>query len=205
MRTIRHEEIGGGHTHTRKIIIDACEFSTGEFEAMVLTDDGEELAGYAAYDEDSITDVFYNLVEQYTEPLQKAVYCAGLVPGEKYTLAYCNEFGFPVTQKITLDSVQLATYAQYSDCVRLVFKPYRKRTKYAKTFYNTSLLIFEGWQDLPENFGFTVERETADCTMLKSNYSCFDSRYIDDMEKVLKHLVVIYKNYKTGVNGKVYA
>ena len=205
MRTIKHEEICAGHMHTRKIIIDACEFSPGEFEAMALNEDGEELAKYEADDEDSIIDAFYNLVGQYAKPLQKAVYCARLVPSGKYTLAYCNEFGFPVVQKITLDSVQLTTYAQFSDCVRLVFVPYRKRTMYAKTFYNTSVLIFKGWQDLPENFGFTVERETADCTMRKSNYSCFDSHYIDDMEKVLKNPVVVYKNYKTGVNGKTYA
>lgn len=205
MRTIKHEEIGGGSTHARKIIIDACELSTGEFEAMALDEDGEELTGHKAHNEDSITEAFYNLINQYAEPLQKAIYCAGLVPGEKYTLAYCNEFGFPVTQKITLSSVQLTTYAQYSDCVRLVFKPYRKRTKYAKTFYNTTLLIFEGWQDLPENFGYTVERETEDCTVRKSNYTCFDSRYIDDMEKVLKNPIVAYRNYEIGVNSKIYA
>lgn len=205
MRTIKHEEIGGGYTHARKIIIDACESSTGEFKAMALDEDGEELTGHKAHDEDSITEAFYNLINQYAEPLQKTVYCARLVPGGKYTLAYCNEFGFPVAQKITLDSVQLTSYAQFSDCVRLAFIPYCKRTKYTKTFYNTSLLIFEGWQDLPKNFGFTVKRETADCTMLKSNYSCFDSHYIDDIEKILKNPVVVYKNYKTGVNGKIYA
>lgn len=205
MRTIKHEEIGGGYSGKRKIIIDACELSIGEFEAMALYEDGEELFGHETYDEDSIIDIFYNLIGQYAEPLQKSVYCAGLVSGGKYTLAYCNEFGFPVVQKITLDSVQLTTYAQYSDCVRLVFTPYRKRTMYAKTFYNTSLLIFEGWQDLPENFGFTVERETADCTMRKGNYACFDSHYIDDLEKVLKNPIVVYKNYKTDVNEKIYA
>lgn len=205
MRIIRHVELGGKHSGRKKIIIDACELSTGEFEAMALDEDGEELTGHKAHNEDSITEAFYNLINQYAEPLQKAIYCAGLVPCGKYTLAYCNEFGFPVVQKITLDSVQLTTYAQFSDCVRLVFVPYRKRTMYAKTFYNTSVLIFKGWQDLPENFGFTVEKETADCTMRKSNYSCFDSHYIDDMEKVLKNPVVVYKDYKTGVNGKTYA
>lgn len=205
MRTIKHEEIGGEYSGKKKIIIDACEFSTGEFEAMVLDEEGEELAGYTARDKDSIIDMFHDLVNQYAEPLQKAVYGAGLVSGRKYTLAYCNEFGFPVAQKITLYSVQLTTYAQFSDCVRFVFTPYRKRTMYAETFYDTSLMIFKGWQDLPENFGYTVEQETEDCTLRKGNYTCFDSHYIDDMEKVLKNPIVIYKNYKTGVNGKIYA
>lgn len=205
MRTIKHEEIGGGYSGKKKITIDACEFSTGEFEALVLDEAVEKLAGYTARDKDSITDVFYNFVERYTEPLQKAVYCARLVPNEKYTLAYCNEFGFPVIQKITLNSVQLTTYAQFSDCVRFVFAPYRKRTMYAKVFYDTSLLVFEGWQDLPKDFGFTMVRETANCTTRKSNYACFDSHYIDDVERILKNPIVVYKNYKTGVNGKIYA
>lgn len=205
MKTIKHEEIGGGNSGKKKIIIDACEFSTGDFEVMVLDEDGEELAGYTARDKDSIIDMFHDFVERYAEPLQKGIYSAGLVLGRKYTLAYCNEFGFPVIQKITLNSVQLTTYAQFSDCVRFVFTPYRKRTIYAKTFYNTSLIIFEGWQELPENFGYTVEKETKNCTVRKSNYTCFDSRYIDDMEKVLKNPIAIYKNYKTGENGKIYA
>lgn len=205
MRKIKHEEIGGGYSGKIKIIISACELSTGNFEAMVLDKDGEELASYGASDEKSIIDIFYNMVERYAEPFQKSVYCAGLVSGEKYTLVYYNEFGFPVAQKITFNSVQLTTYAQHSDCVQLVFTPYRKKTMYTKTFYNTSLLIFEGWQDLPENFGYTMERKAGGCTIRKSNYTCFNSRYIDDIEKVLKNPVVVYKNYKTGVNGKIYA
>ena len=39
----------------------------------------------------------------------------------------------------------------------------------------------------------------------KSKYGCFDSRYIDDLENCFKNPVVIFKNYKTGVNGKIYA
>lgn len=205
MRTIKHEEIGGGHSGKKKIIIDACELSTDEFEAMVLDEYGNELAGYTAHNEDSIIDVFYSLVNQYAEPLQKAIYSAGLVAGGKYTLAYCNDFGFPVAQKITLERLKLCTYAQFSDCVRLVFKPYRKRILYAKTFYDNSLLIFDGWQELPKDFCFAVEQEAEDCTMKKSNYTCFDSHYIDDVERILKNPVVVYKNYKTGVNGKIYA
>lgn len=204
MRTIKHEVIGGGYSGKRKITIDACEFSTGEFEAMAIDDKGNELDGYTARDEDSIIDIFDTLIDKYASPLQKAVYSAGLVSGGKYTLAYCNDFGFPVAQKITFERLNLCTYAQFSDCVELICIPYRKRSKYRKILHDTSILIFEGWQDLPKNFGYTVERETADCTMQKSNYSCFDSHYIDDMEKVLKNPVVVYKNYKTGVNGKIY-
>lgn len=205
MRTIKHEEIGGGYSGIRKIIVDACEFSTGEFEAMAINDKGDELDGYTAWEEDSIIDIFNTLINKYASPLQKAVYNAGLVSGGKYTLAYCNDFGFPVAQKITFESLSLCTYAQFSDCVELICTPYRKRSKYRKILHDMSILIFEGWQDLPKNFGYTVEQETEDCTVRKSNYTCFDSHYIDDMEKALKNPMAIYRNYKTGVNGKIYA
>lgn len=205
MRIIKHEEIGGGYSGKRKIIIDACQLSTGEFEAKALDVNGNELDGDEAQDEDSIIDIFHTLINKYASPLQKAVYGSGLVAGGKYILAYCNDFGFPVAQKITFERLNLCTYAQFSDCVELIFTPYRKRSKYRKILHDSSILVFEGWQDLPENFGYTVERETEDCTVRKSNYTCFDSRYIDDIEKVLKNPIVAYRNYEIGVNGKIYA
>jgi len=66
-------------------------------------------------------------------------------------------------------------------------------------------MIFEGWQDLKETDTKEVLKDDGNVKLVKSKYACFDSRYIDDLEKVFKNPVVIYKNYKTGVNGKLYA
>jgi hypothetical protein len=41
-RTIKHEELKGGYSMGKKIIIDAYEIS-GEFEVMAMYEDGEEL------------------------------------------------------------------------------------------------------------------------------------------------------------------
>lgn len=41
-RTIKHEELKGGYTMGKKIIIDACEIF-GEFEIMAMYENGEEL------------------------------------------------------------------------------------------------------------------------------------------------------------------
>ena len=43
MKTLKHEEIGGDYSNKRKIIIDACEISSGEFSVMALYENGEEL------------------------------------------------------------------------------------------------------------------------------------------------------------------
>lgn len=200
MRTIKHEELKG---NGRKIIIDACELF-GALEVMAMYEGGEELACKTVETEEEAIKVFNIMLLQYAEPLQKALYNK-LVEGGKYTLVYLNDFGFPVAQKITFHSMQCTTYAQYSDVIKIVFTPYKKRNQYQKYFYNTSLMIFEGWQDLKEEDTKEVLKNDGNVRVTKSKYSCFDSRYIEDLEKVFKNPVVIYKNYQVGTNGKVYA
>lgn len=203
MRTIKHEELKGGYSMGRKIIIDACEIFDGEFEVMAMYANGEEIeVTTPATEADAIKD-FNNMIMKYAEPLQKALYNK-LIPGEKYTLVYMNDFGFPVVEKIKFHSMRCTTYAQYSDVIQMTFTPYKKRRTHTRNFYNCSLMVFEGWQDMKENSVMeTVEDENV--KIVKSKYSCFDARYIDDMENIFKNPVMIHKDYKVGVNGKVYA
>lgn len=202
-RTIKHEELKGGYTMGKKIIIDACEIS-GEFEVMAMYENGEELESKTVTTETEAIKVFDDLLLKYAEPLQCALYDK-LQPGKKYTLVYLNEFGFPVAQKITFHSMRTTTYAQYSDVMEMIFTPYRKRTKYRKHIYNCSMMIFEGWQDLKEEEVKETLEDNKNVKITKSKYGCFDRRYIDDLENCFKNPVVIYKDYKTGVNGKIYA
>lgn len=202
-RTIRHEELKGDYTMEKKIIIDACEIS-GEFEVMAMYEDGEELESKTVTTESEAIKVFDELFLKYAEPLQCALYNK-LHSGKKYTLVYLNDFGFPVAEKITFHSVRSSTYAQHSDVMEMIFTPYRKRTQYRKFFYNCSMMFFEGWQDLKEEEIKVTLEDNKNVKITKSKYGCFDSRYIDDLENCFKNPVVIFKNYKTGVNGKIYA
>ena len=207
INSIRHEEIGGGYTMQREIILNAADLRPigGQFEIVALDRDGEELDTATAGSEAAALVEFNKLVQKYAGPLQKALNAAGLIPGHRYTLVYLNEFGFPVAQKITFDSMTFTTYAQHSDVVKLVFTPYRKRTKYSRRFYNSSLLIFDGWQDMDESAIKETLKEDDKIKVTKSKYSCFSASYIEDLEKVFKSPVMIYKDYKKGVNGKLYA
>lgn len=189
-RTIKHEELKGGYTMGKKIIIDACEIF-GEFEIMAMYENGEELESRAVSTEIEAIKVFDNLLLKYMESLQCALYNK-LQPGKKYTLVYLNEFGFPVAQKITFHSMRTTTYAQYSDVMEMIFTPYRKRTKYRKLIYNCSMMIFEGWQDLKEEELKETLEDNKNVKITKSKYGCFDSRYIDDLENCFKNPVVIY-------------
>lgn len=201
--TLKHIELNGGYSGKRKIIIDACEFF-GEYEVMAMRENSEELACKTVATEIEAIKTFDNMILQYAGNLQKALYNK-LVEGERYTLVYLNDFGFPVAQKIIFQSMELTTYAQYSDVVKMIFKPYRKRSLYQKYFYNNSLMIFKGWQDMKESDTKEILKDNDSLKIIKSKYSGFDARYIDDLEKVFKNPVVIYKNFKEGKNGKLYA
>lgn len=202
-RTIKHEELKGGYSIGKKIIIDACEIF-GEFEVMVMYEDGEELESETVTTEIEAIKVFNDLFMKYAEPLQKALYNK-LQEGKRYTLVYLNEFGFPVAQKITFHSMKTTTYAQHSDVMEMIFTPYRKRSQYRKLFYKCSVMIFEGWQDLKEEDTAETIKSNERVKITRLKYESFDSRYIDDLENCFKNPVVIYKNYKKGVNGKIYA
>ena len=202
-RQISHMELFGGYSGKRKIIIDASEIF-GEYSVMALYENGEEIEEKISKSEKEAMDLYKKMVEKYLEPLQKAVFMAGLVPGNKYTLFYLNDFGFPVCQKITFERMEFSTYAQYSDVVKLIFKPYRKRSVYQKYFYNCSLSIFEGWQDLREEDTKILIKEDQNVKITQSKYSCFDANYIKDGNKLLKNPIMIYEDFKTGANGKIY-
>ena len=202
-RTIRHEELKGGYTTGKKIIIDASEIF-GEFEVIAMYENGEELESETVSTEMEAIKVFNDLFLKYAEPLQKALYNK-LQEGKRYTLVYLNEFGFPVAQKITFHSVKSKTYAQYSDVMEMIFTPYRKRSQYKKYFYNCSFMVFEGWQDLKDEDIKETISDNDSVKITRSKYGCFDSNYIDDLENCFKNPIVIYKNYKIGVNGKSYA
>ena len=202
-RTIRHEELKGGYTTGKKIIIDASEIF-GEFEVIAMYENGEELESETVSTEMEAIKVFNDLFLKYAEPLQKALYNK-LQEGKRYTFVYLNEFGFPVAQKITFHSMKAKTYAQYSDVMETTFTPYRKRSQYKKCFYNCSFMVFEGWQDLKDEDIKETISDNDSVKITRSKYGCFDSNYIDDLENCFKNPIVIYKNYKIGVNRKSYA
>lgn len=203
IRRIAHEELKGGYTMGREIILDASEVF-GDFEVIAMYKDGEEIESQTASTEREALEVFQGMLLKYAEPLQKSLY-GKLQTGKKYTLVYLNDFGFPVAEKITFHTMRCTTYAQHSDVIEMIFTPYRKRRQYRKIFYKCSLMIFEGWQDLKEADTKEVLQDDKNIKITKSKYGCFDARYIDDLENVFKNPVVIFKDYQTGKNGKKYA
>lgn len=206
--SLYHAEIGGGYTLRRKVIINAADLRSlgGQIEVAAIIENGDELNSTTATTEAAALAAFHSMVQQYAEPLQKAVDAAGLVPGRKYTLVYLSEFGFPIAEKITFHGYTLTTYAQHADAVRLTYTPYRKRSTHGRLFCgSSSLLIFNGWQDLPEGATCETLKEDDKIKITRSRYESFSASYIEDAAALLKDPVMIFKSYQTGANGKVYA
>lgn len=205
--SLYHAEIGGGYTLRRKITINAADLRPwgGQIEVAAITENGDELNSTTATTEADALAAFHSMVQQYAEPLQKAVDAAGLVPGRKYTLVYLSDFGFPIAEKITFHGYTLTTYAQHADAVRMTYTPYRKRSTRSRLFCGDSLLIFNGWQDLPEQATHETLKEDEKVKITRSKYESFSSSYIEDAAALLKDPVLIFKRYRTGANGKVYA
>lgn len=205
--SLYHAEIGGGYTLRRKITINAADLRHlgGQIEVAAITENGDELNRTTVTTEADALAAFHSMVQQYAEPLQKAVDAAGLVPGRKYTLVYLSDFGFPIAEKITFHGYALTTYAQHADAVRMNYTPYRKRSIRSRLFCGDSLLIFNGWQDLPESATHETLKEDEKIKITRSRYESFSSSYIEDAAALLKDPVLIFKRYRTGANGKVYA
>ena len=207
IQSLYHAEIGGGYTMRRKVTINAADLRPfgGQIEVAAIDAAGDELFMTAVSTEAEALGAFNQLVQQYAEPFQKAITAAGLVPGHRYTLVHLGEFGFPIVEKITYHGMTLTTYAQHADVVRLIYTPFRCNSKRSRLFFGSSMLIFDGWQDLPRSVTEETLRDDAQVKITRSKYSCFSAHYIEDAAALLKNPVLIYKAYKTGTDGKIYA
>lgn len=205
MLTLYHQEIGGGYSSQRKVIVDCAALPDGEFEVMAMYENCDELEAIVTETEESAVSIYRSMLQKYLLPLQKTVFTADLQPDGKYTILFLNDFGYPVAWKILFRSVSCITWAQYADAVEIVCRPFRKRSDVCMRLYNKSFAIYEGWHDLPDSAWQTVVDRTEKTTVTKWNHECFSANYMEDCLAAMPDPIVVYKNYKTGVNGKLYA
>lgn len=101
--------------------------------------------------------------------------------GKRYTVLVENEMGFGVSAvQVTLDSIRVGRYAQYSDCITLVFKRKGARSLAGMTFYGSkSFAIFEGWIKLNTD-PFGPAENQGPVTVKKMKYASCDGRFMSD-------------------------
>lgn len=146
-------------------------------------------------DMDSLKVAMYKLLTE-VDGIQEQFKNADIKQGQKVTLINMSDFGSIVTKRVIIDSVENTKYAQYDNAVKLTFKPENKRKLYYNYYYGT-LLVYNGWLNLPEEVLFTIEKKT-DFTVTRSKYLSCDKRQYDEIlnyfaEQGIKPIVNTYK------------
>lgn len=208
-RHLNHEELNAGHAMGPHIIIDTSEIEPGRFETMAVNQaTGDELAvNTAATREDA--DVAFramviDMAERFDHPLQAAFYRGNMIPGNKYTLAYIGEFGFPVSVRITYHCATLSTYAQYGDAVKITYTLARARTQRVKYLYGESFMVYDGWRELDQSVTFESKGVSNGFSVTASKYASFDERYIDDIKAVWPDYIIAYDHNRVRRDGVSY-
>lgn len=104
-----------------------------------------------------------------------------LESGKRYTVLVESEMGFGVSAvQITLDSIRVGRYAQYDNCVTLVFKRKGARSLAGMAFYGSkSFAIFEGWVELNTD-PFGPAEDQGPVTVKRMKYASCDERFMSD-------------------------
>lgn len=121
--------------------------------------------------------------------------------GKRYTILVENEMGFGVSAiQITLDSIRVGRYAQYDNCINLIFKRKGARSLSGIAFYGSkSFAIFEGWIELnTEPFGPAENHGVM--TVRKMKYASCDERFMTDAIASSKSAPLFYKLRESSKN-----
>lgn len=123
----------------------------------------------------------------------------GLGIGERYTVLVNNEMGFGVSAvQITLDSFGVGRYAQYDNCIDLIFKPKGKRNLHCIKFYGRkAFAIFAGWVNVNTD-PFGPAEDLGVMTVKKMKYASCDDRFMTDAIASAGVTPIISKLFETN-------
>ncbi|PAD70683.1 hypothetical protein CHH83_02445 [Bacillus sp. 7586-K] len=137
----------------------------------------------------------YKLLQD-VDSIQEQFKEADIQQGDKVTLFYISDWGSIVTSRITMDSIENTSYAQYDNAVKLTFKPENKRKLHYQHFYST-LLVYKGWHTLPKTVLYNVEHKNGFVVTSSKYHSCDNKQYDEILnhfkQQGLKPIVNTYK------------
>lgn len=146
---------------------------------------------------DNLKNVMYRIL---TEPdgMQQQFADANLTGGQRITIIRMGEFGGINETKAVFKSYENSKYAQYTDTVKMAFRPKDKSKEYYTYLYN-NVIIYNGWLDVPENLFWEEDvRTDGSIFMKKSKYASCDSKQYDVIlnyfaEHGIKSIINTYK------------
>lgn len=137
----------------------------------------------------------YKLLQE-VDGIQDQFKNADIQQGEKVTMFYISDWGSIVTNRMTFESVENSTYAQYDNAVKITFTPDNKRKLHYKYFYST-LLVYRGWHELQDNVLNHVEEKNGIRTTRSKYHSCDKKQYDEILnyfeQQGIKAVVNTYK------------
>ena len=101
--------------------------------------------------------------------------------GKRYTVIVDSEMGLGVVAtQIALQDIRVGRYAQYDNCIELIYKRKGVRNLRGMQFYGKKpFAIFEGWIEVNTD-PFGHEDRTGPLVCRQSKYLSFDDRYMTD-------------------------
>lgn len=121
---------------------------------------------------------------------------ANLVNGQKITIIRMGAWGGVQNTKAVFKSCENSKYAQYTDTVKMTFRPNNKREDYCTYLYN-DVIIYNGWLDVPQKL-FWEDVKTDSVFIQRTKYASCDSKQYDVIlnyfaEQGLKPIINTYK------------
>lgn len=122
-----------------------------------------------------------------------------LESGKRYTIIVENEMGFGVSAvQFTFQESKMRRFAQYENCVEIIFTPKKKRNLHSIKFYGKrDFAIFEGWVELNTD-PFSAPEDQGIMVVRRMKYSSCDSRFMDDAIASVKMAPLFVKRFREG-------
>lgn len=144
---------------------------------------------------DNLKNAMYRIL---TEPdgMQQQFADANLVNGQKITIIRMGAWGGVQNTKAVFKSCENSKYAQYTDTVKMTFRPNNKREDYCTYLYN-DVIIYNGWLDVPQKL-FWEDVKTDSVFIQRTKYASCDSKQYDVIlnyfaEHGIKPIINTYK------------
>lgn len=132
--------------------------------------------------------VLYRVLNE-CDSLKEQFENASLIADQKITMIRMSEFGGMVVSRVKFKGYTIGDYAQYSDSVRLVCRPEKKRNDYYKWLYG-EVLIYDGWLEVPEELLWETIPSSTGLVCKKSRFlSCDKKQY----EVIMNHFASVGK------------
>lgn len=148
-----------------------------------------------AIEGDNLKNAMYRIL---TEPdgMQQQFADANLVNGQKITIIRMGAWGGVQNTKAVFKSCENSKYAQYTDTVKMTFRPNNKKEDYCTYLYN-DVIIYNGWLDVPQKL-FWEDVKTDSVFIQRTKYASCDSKQYDVIlnyfaEQGLKPIINTYK------------